>query len=505
MEENSNENFFVFEKNIKNNIMNWYPYEKDKNYIVLKDFNKSRYKDLLDIVSNLKENDRIIILMNNKLSIKNVCQEVKNQEELYNRNEIEKVLNDCGLIYRKFYYPLPSCDLVNVIFTDSYLPDKEMISRDVNFYSKNTIIKNEEQYLFKKLIEQDQNLFKLFANSFFIVCSNTEFVDNDIKFVSFSNIRKEEYQIRTIINGKKVYKTCLTEKSKKHIENIKNNIDLLNKIGLKTLDNYDNDTIISEFQENTKTFDKLIIDMVKKNQKEDAVRLIDILFNKLKEKLYVVNYQNNVFDKYRIEYRNEDIQNLTFIKYGLWDMIFQNIFYKNDDYYFYDQEWIEENLPLEYIVYRTFNYNLELQKELDLAKIYKKYGINDKNINLFKQLDNKLQEKTRNDIAWRFHINIVSSDSEINKLNMDKEKILSDSRKLLNAKDARIKFLEDNMEKTVEIVHLLENENKKQVELIKELQTIKKSRIWKAIELFRKIKNKLKKFIKRNKKNEIKR
>ena len=93
-----------------------------------------------------------------------------------------------------------------------------------------TLEKNEQNSEFIKIIRQNPELFKIFANSFFIECSKSEFKDNEIEFVSFSNMRKEKYRINTIIKGEYVYKGAINDKALEHILNIKKNIVIYIKI-----------------------------------------------------------------------------------------------------------------------------------------------------------------------------------------------------------------------------------------------------------------------------------
>ena len=171
-------------------------------------------------------------------------------------------------------------------------------------------------------------------------------------------------------------------------------------------------------------------------------------------------------------------------------MILQNIFYIDNKYFFYDQEWIEENIPIEFLVYRTIAYNPEVIKHLNLKELLNEFNITDKNISLFQILDNKLQEKTRNETAWKIHTQVNNVDKilsslnaksdEIKKLQNDKEIITQECQKLLNEKDARIKFLEDNMETTVQLLHEKENQ----------ILLMKNSTSWKITEPLRKIRGK---------------
>ena len=300
-------------------------------------------------------------------------------------------------------------------------------------------------------------------------------------------MRKEEYRIKTIIKGDKVYKQAGNDLSKGHIEQIKKNIDILNEVNLNTLDRYEDTTIISSYQENRDTLDKNIIDKLKNGQADDVKILINDLFKELKEKLIIVNPEINVFDKYEIKYEQKNIENLTFIKYGLWDTIFQNIFFIDDQYFFYDQEWVEENMPIEFIIYRAFKYNQELQNFLDVQEIYKDFNINEENLKLFADLDNKLQEKTRSELNWKLHRNSINMQTidniiqnlkeESNQKEQERKNIEDDCKKLLNEKDSRIKFLEDNMEQTCNLLRQKEEE----------IERMKNSTSWKITEPLRKI------------------
>lgn len=483
----NNQDFEILQKQIENNITDWYPFEQNIDYIILKDFSKENIKELEFSASNLKENGKILILMDNNLSVNSVCTNNSNNDKLFNRKEIEDILDKNGLIYRKFYYPLPDWKMTNVIFTDKHLPDMETITRNIKFYEENEIEKNHQNAEFKKILDQDPNLFKIFANSFFIECSKTEFKDNEIEFVSFSNMRKEEYRIKTIIKGDKVFKQAGNYLSKEHIEQIKKNIDILNEVNLNTLDRYEDATIISSYQENRDTLDKNIIDKLKNGQVDDAKILISDLFKELKEKLIIVNPEKNVFDKYEIKYEQQNIENLTFVKYGLWDAIFQNIFFIDSKYFFYDQEWMEENVPIEFIIYRAFKYNQELQNFLDVQEIYNDFNINEENLKLFMDLDNKLQEETRSELNWKLHRNSININTiydiiqnlkeESKQKEQERKNIEEDCKKLLNEKDSRIKFLEDNMEQTCNLLRQKEEE----------VERIKNSTSWKITEPLRKL------------------
>ena len=343
--------------------------------------------------------------------------------------------------------------------------------------------KNDKQ---KEIINSLKNGEKKLTDISCINSSYKTLLNNGI----LKEILEEEYRIKTIIKGDYVYKQNLNEKSIAHIKMIEKNIDILKKCDINTLDRYENSTIISAYQKDKNTLDKILIEKLKQGNVEEIKRIMKNLYLELQNKLEVVETDKNVFDKYKIEYEKEDINNLTFIKYGFWDMILQNIFYIDNKYFLYDQEWIEENIPIEFLVYRTIAYNPEVIKHLNLKELLNEFNITDKNISLFQILDNKLQEKTRNETAWKIHTQVNNVDKilsslnaksdEIKKLQNDKEIITQECQKLLNEKDARIKFLEDNMETTVQLLHEKENQ----------ILLMKNSTSWKITEPLRKIRGK---------------
>ena len=163
-------------------------------------------------------------------------------------------------------------------------------------------------------------------------------------------------------------------------------------------------------------------------------------------------------------------------------MIFQNIFYIDDQYYIYDQEWMEKNVPIEFIIFRSFIYSQDLIENIPLNDVWEYFNITEKNIGLFQKLDIELQKKTRDKIAWKLNSDNGVTErrlmEKIDNLEADKEKISQECRNLLIEKDGRIHQLETNLSETNNI--LLQREQ--------ELEIMKKSKSWKITEPLRKLK-----------------
>lgn len=503
---------------MKENIVKWYPFKPNATVLEIKDslenLNEAEQYDYVVLIgtleyahklfsgsdpqqqlmeyakNHLKEDGKILLAIHNKIGIKTACErQYENQDrKMLNRRQLEELLNTCGLPYYKFYYPLSDYETTNVIFTDQFLPNQENIVRNIVLHEEEDFVFQSENEVWFHLLEQDKGLFPWFANCYFVECSTKEFADNQIAFVSFSNMRKSEYSIKTIIQGDKVFKTAENPKAKQHIEKVKNNIDVLKELGFETLDYYEQDVIISEYQKEQETVDSILMNQILQGKKEDAIQLVMRFFQEIKDKLATAKTQENVFDQFAIAYETEQIESLTFTKYGLWDLIFQNAFYINETFFFYDQEWMEDGIPIEYILYRSIQYTKGLTEVLDPQEVFNQFGIGKQQLDLFLQLDNKLQEKIRNNEVWKSHTQgqtIETLKAQIEHEKQEREKLLEDCKKLLNEKDARICFLEENMDATVKLLHEKENVIEQREN---EITQIENSVSWKITKPLRKLK-----------------
>ena len=442
------------------------------NYIIIMDMAKNIEQAINYAKEHLQENGKILLAVNNKFGIrafsttKEEEKVVCNNELTITKNKLEELLTN---MHYEIYYPLPNFKMPNIIYTKNSMPNLSNIYRDLTYKDENVNYKEVDAY--REIIKNDVNDFIYFANSFLLEIAKEEIPKKDIRFISFSNIRKEEYRIKTIVKGKEVYKYAANKKSKKHIDSIKKNIDTLKELGINTLDSYDEEKIVSQYVE-AKTLEDKLIEILKEQGKEKFIQKIKEYEQFLKDKLPKnTNIEKNVFQKYKIEENKELEEKLTFTKYGLWDLIFQNCFILDNSYYFYDQEWQEENIPIEYIIYRAIIYfstsktyitDEEIFERLDLAQY----------VELFKKLDDKIQEKIRNPLMWNIHM---------------KEEIVSNKyRKLKNEilnKENEILSLKSELEE-------LKNENNKKTNA---LTIMENSLSWKITKPLRKIKRKLEK------------
>ena len=419
-----------------------------------------------------KDNGKILLAVNNKYGMKSwttlkadkniIC----NQTYSLSKTLIDKILNDNDLVNRKYYYVLPDYKATNVIFTDEYLPNLESINRNF-LYGEEEFENFNQTEAYVELLKENPKSFEFFANSYFVEIGKSEFKDNEIKFVSYTNIRKEKYKIQTIIYNDRVEKTYVDEDAKAHIENIIKNIDIMNKNNINTLDRYENSKIISRYVEDAQSYDKVLIQLLINGENEKFFEKIQQYKNNLLEKLEKIEFDNikndNIFTKYGVDYSEEMIKEMHFVKYGLWDLIFQNTFYINNELYFYDQEWFDYNVPIEFIIYRAIAYFPTAHSFINSGELYKRLGL-ERYIEIFQELDKMIQKEIRDDEIWKLHTSTrtgqtlldlyknLINEFENYKLTYNQEiinserSIIEDKQKIIEDKQRIIEQLQQNVE-----------------------------------------------------------
>lgn len=510
---------------LKENLINWYPFEQNSNMleiskncnqitkylnkisnkvVTIQDINQveiskeekfdyiiihnleqieETLEEILNFVKDYKkENGTILIAIRNKLSLQSLnCTNIKAEEErnLYTKKEIEKILNKDETKCYKFYYILPNEIIPNAIFTDKYLPNSESILRALTIYPENTFVKQDEREIYRKILKENEELFKTFSNAFLIEISSKA-KENDIKYVSFGNSRKSKYRLKTIMKEDVVIKEGTTEESQEHIQEIRNNIDILKKCNINILDKYENQHIFSTIVKNQKSFDEQLIEIAKRKGMEAVAEQIERFKNELVQKMEISNSTDNtVFDKYGINCGEEEKQKLHFVKDGVFDLIFQNCFLIENEFYFYDQEWKEENIPLEFILYRAIYYLGNSNKNIDVDFLYRAFGINEF-ISTFEELENILQKNIKDEDVWNLHVQSQKTTKSI-------YETMIHYRNLQAQLQNRINEIEAEKQKTI-------NEKDGEIQALKQqIYYIEHSKSWKVTKPLRKIMLKLNK------------
>lgn len=341
-------------------------------------------------------------VLNEKFKIINGYNNELEKIETFTKTRLERKLKEIGY-YTNFYYPLPDYKIPNVIFSDKQLPDYRSVDKYNAYYTENSDVLMNEIDVFREILKNNEEMFTFFANSFLMEISKRE-MPIKYQYISFNNMRKEQYRLLTKIAEDYVEKQAINEISQKHYDGIKKNIKYMNENHIKTLDYEVEGKIQSKYISQELLLNHVITKALESGDDDLLEKFMKQYIEVLNKDTYQENnYENTVFAKYGIDIENKEIiKQLHFQKKGLWDMTFKNCFYIEGELYFFDQEWEEENLPAEYILYRSILYTISLRRFINIEDWFKKYNL-EQYKELFQKLDDKLQEKIRDEKMWKFY------------------------------------------------------------------------------------------------------
>lgn len=417
--------------------------------------------NILDI-KNLKQymevDSKIIFLVDNKYGISNfVTYNYNEQISCLDENKqyvsIEKTCEELqkNEFYINKYMLYPNKSKVDMIINENYHEISDKIEKYFYNYEQEKIILCDEINVLRNIQKYDMQLFKKLANSYFIEAS-LEPIKNDIKYVSYNNYRKEKYRLITKIKEEKVEKQEENEKAKIHIKEISKNLEMLRKYNFKILDKFENDTLYSDFVKNKQTLDVQLAENY--NNTEYIIKII----SEIKEELlkHTIEYEQIPNDSICKRISPELLQELNFLEYAFYDMIPKNCFHIDREFYFFDQEWMEKYLPVEFIIYRSIINSYDLVRKINVDELLEKL-----NILQYKEIFEKIDQELREKLIDTERLQICQ------KANRKMYEIVYDNKVLLNKMNEYEQLIEaykENDKKQDKYIKMLEYEISKLIE-----------------------------------------
>ena len=251
----------------------------------------------------------------------------------YSRSDLTKLLSSCGLESARFYYPLPDYKLPQILFSDEYLPKSRLKGKVRNYYTDDPILLTDEREALNEVI--DNNVFPFFANSFFVEVSEKESKNNQPIFATFTAERLPEEQVITKIYSEGVVKKeAASQKALLHLDEI---IDIQKAFKSPSLVPYKREgkDLIMPFIDGD-ALEDILIDAIYRNAENEVEQWINLFYDELLRS-----------SEYEI------INGEPVLKTGFVEMNFQNCLVRNNSLIFFDQEWIEKDVPASAILYRA--------------------------------------------------------------------------------------------------------------------------------------------------------
>lgn len=355
------------------------------------------YRDFLKkIKSLLKPDGKLLIAIENQYGLKYWCGaredhtgvpfDGMNQYLLTNQGirtfskaGLKKLVQESGFAHTYFYYPMPDYKLPTVIYSQDCLPRNENMQNTAYYYAPNSeTLVADEKSLYQDILENE--VFEFMANSFFVECSDSDKLGK-ITFACLCNDRQKEYQLGTRIarNGK-VEKFAISEgMGTAHIRQTVENERALEARGLHTLGSrLEGERLVVDYVE-APSVEEMFVEACRAGDKEEAVKLTDILYKEILQSSEEVSGEKSLLYALKPDLEKNPEKYGPILKYGYLDMTFRNVFCIEGIWYWYDQEWMLENVPARFILYRslgTVYYSFpDINAKLSMQELLEKYQI----------------------------------------------------------------------------------------------------------------------------------
>lgn len=431
--------------------------------LIIKDKKNPEYELINYCKSKLNTNGTLLIAVDNKMGVKYLsgakskhCEKVYDSikdrfynGKLFSKRELDKLIEKIGMKHKRYFYPLPNYEVPNLIITEEFLVKSVDSKLNYNFvYDEGSLVVQDEVKLLKHFINNDK--FAEYTNSYLIELSDEE-INRKIKYISFNNMRKDKYSLILKMYNETIEKIPKEDVAQEQILRIKENAQKLKELGFEVAEETqtDNTYIKSKFIY-LEQLDQYIVNLIENEKIDEAYEIIEKWYKYIKEKL-----------------KPDETGN---VEYGFLDLVFENFFYDelNSKFIVFDQEWVENNINIDYILFIAINnlfaHHSKLEQKLNKEKILEKY-----------KLIEKQEEYERKEMNFQTQI----IDEERKKFYGEQYKYKISSEELIKITEDAKKLDRDNIELIKEVKRL----DKDNVELIKEIEKLKNKDTQKEIKI----------------------
>ena len=349
----------------------------------------------------LKPGGKILLAVENRYGLRYFCGEKEAYTKLpfgginpylgqgkgytFGKEELKGILSVAGLNEQKFYYPLPDYKLTQMVYTDEYLPQKDLGERLLFYHTDSSTMVTAEQWLYRDII--DNGVFPFFANSFLVECSTEGEMGNTI-FAAVTTDRGRKHGLATTIHhfpkekGQKlVNKRALYAEGEGSIWKVYENMMALKERGVPIVPHeWKGGTISMPFVPGPTCSDYLR-KLAAIGDREQFEFIFEQIYKNILLSSEAVSSEKNAL----LQYCQSDAERLPSIDFGIIlkrcyiDMVPFNCFFIDGKLYYFDQEFVRENYPALYSMYRalmyTYAFTPEAEKLVPLEQMKLRYGL----------------------------------------------------------------------------------------------------------------------------------
>lgn len=355
----------------------------------------------------------------------------------FSRQELRDIVNGAGFSALKFYYPLPDYKLPQLIYTDEYLPEKNIRERLISYYTdKNSLIALEKD-LYDDVI--DNGVFPFFANSFLAECGKKENLNTAV-YAAISTDRGKEKSFATVIyKNQTVEKKALFAEGKESVDNLCHNLEDLKVHGIPVIEFEQRENSISMPYIVYPTLSNYLKNLIKQDT-ERFLAILDQLYQFILQSSAEIETDDNCLIERLCEGIDDGekgkIQELDWgpvLEKVYMELIPLNCFYdrENNHFLFFDQEFVREKYPAKYALFRAIHYiycfTPDAEKYLPQKQLRERYGL-EKLWDYFWKEEHRFLDEVRKHETYRQFYRWAQIDRKriyqnVNKLQSEEEKI----------------------------------------------------------------------------------
>lgn len=316
-------------------------------------------------------------------------------DSLYSRAGVQSLLEEAGLPAVKFYYPMPDARLPQAIYTDAYQPSDGLRDRVIPYYDSTSTLVAAEDKLWDEVLRN--GMLPFFANDFLVEAHDGSGSFDDTVFAALSTDRGARDGFVTAIHGDRtVTKTPIAPEGCETLQRLCATQQALQQRGVQTVPcTYADGRITMPFVQG-KNLVSLLSQLAHNRQREDFVALLEGLWRQILASSPQVGAEDckmPILPALRTQVG-------TVLEKACIDMIPFNCFYTEGAYLFYDQEFVQENYPASYVMFRalryTYSFAPEAEAMLPLAEMRQRYGLSDALWSAYESEEARFVEANRN-------------------------------------------------------------------------------------------------------------
>lgn len=331
----------------------------------------------------LKESGILLFPMNNRLGIRYFCGDrdpytdrvfdgVENYVNtvlpcnddyigrMYSRYEMEQMMKEAGVQKSKFYSVYSGLEMPLHIIADGYIPKEDLANRVLPAYHYPPTVFLEEERLYGSMAEN--GLFHAMANAYLIECGKEKSGLLDAWYVTASMERDRDRTYFTIINGDNtVTKRAVFQEGEKGLRELVSNQEMLSEKGLEVVPLSSGTREISMPYIDAPTGQKALQELLLKDR-QLFFQTFDLFMEQIDKASEIIATDSML----------GPISKVAFL-----DMVPLNSFYYNGRFVFFDQEFRQNDFPINVVKARALLTFFAFHDELRFIEkeLYERYGL----------------------------------------------------------------------------------------------------------------------------------